>query len=479
MRIGFALPLLALVLLGTAASAAKPVDTRAERAAAVAAEQKGDFDAALLHYENIYDSTPTTAQERLELRRKFEELRPKVKPNTDPSKAGVWKIKLYIFRTVELDWTRDGKTAHVKNAYTDDNIRRIDEAMAGFAKEVWDHTLGSLQIKWDTVVIDKPLTKFPGWPDPADTIPYFTDLKAGDADCLFVFCNAEGLDPWDLWGGTIGIMPEAKGAVYIGFNDNNAGISEDPTGEVELHEWLHAAQMALESFQGYPEGLMVTSDCGGNCSGIPNVKCWDRKLDDKSPGWMSWYRHALDAHLTRRMWRELSITRPAQNPWIDRNCRKFLLLGPYSGAKEPHHGLDTEYITETGAAVDPSTWQVATATGRSLDIASYLSPSEDQVAYLAVNVWSRKAQEAQMRIGSDDGCKVWQDGKLVLREPRLRSAAADQNIVDIKLRKGNNLFLMKVVNATGGWEMIFRISDSKGNPLPSVDYRVPKRVASK
>ena len=53
----------------TAAAAAPAVEAKAEREAAGKAEQAGDWDAALLHYETVYDSTPTTPEERVELRR--------------------------------------------------------------------------------------------------------------------------------------------------------------------------------------------------------------------------------------------------------------------------------------------------------------------------------------------------------------------------------------------------------------------------
>ena len=76
-----------LVLTVSLARAAAQLDAPAERAAAVKAEQSGDWDAALLHYENIYDSTLCTPEEYVQLRRKFEELQPKVKPNDDPAKA--------------------------------------------------------------------------------------------------------------------------------------------------------------------------------------------------------------------------------------------------------------------------------------------------------------------------------------------------------------------------------------------------------
>jgi len=42
--------------------------------------------------------------------------------------------------------------------------------------------------------------------------------------------------------------------------------------------------------------------------------------------------------------------------------------------------------------------------------------------------------------------------------------------VDVRLTKGSNLFLIKVANRSGGWEVILRLTDLQGNPLQGVEY---------
>lgn len=458
------LPLLFLLQLG-----AVPTDAVHERAAAERAELAGDRDAALLHYENVYDSTPTTPEERLELRAKFHELRPKVRPNTDPAKAGVWKIKVYVFRTLEVDCRKNGETVHLRNEYTDEQIAGFDGAMRGFANDVWEHSMGNLRIEWTTTVVEEPLTHVDGWPDPASCSPHFTDLRPGEADCLMVYANMTGVEPWALWAGTFGCLPEAKGAMYIGFNDTDDGLSRNPTGEVQLHEWLHAAHIGFETIAGYPPGLFVTPDCGGNCSGVEGVRCFTGKPGVGGPGWSPLYYHLMDVHATRRMWRELSVLRPADTPWLARFCREFRVLGPFESRGEGDHGLEHAFVDEASTRPD-ATWRTVRVDRRRLDLAAALGGVPDRVAYVAVYVRSPEEQDAQVRLGSDDSCKLWHDGKLLLSEPALRAAAPDQNTVSVHLRRGLNLFVMKVVDAGGGWEAIFRVCDASGEPLPGVEY---------
>ncbi|HOK55230.1 MAG TPA: hypothetical protein PKV43_12250, partial [Armatimonadota bacterium] len=64
-----------LITAGTFA-AASLLDATTERTAAVEAEKRADYDSALLHYENIFDSCITDATLRAELREKFKALRP-------------------------------------------------------------------------------------------------------------------------------------------------------------------------------------------------------------------------------------------------------------------------------------------------------------------------------------------------------------------------------------------------------------------
>ncbi len=468
---------LAALLLPLAPVVAAPLlNGAAETMLARGAEERSDWDAALLHYENVYDSSPTTPEQRLELRQKFRGLRAKVAPNTDPARAGVYRIKCYIFRTLEVKRLIERKETLIRNTYTDAQIAELAAVHESFTRQVWEHTLGNLLVTWDTTVIETPLRHVDGWPDPTSCAPFFTDLKAGEQDCVMVYAQMQDVEPWALWGGTIGCIPEVKGAMYIGLNDNDAGISRNPTAEVQIHEWLHAVQGTIEEVQGYPAGLAADPDCGGNCSGKEGLTCFDGAPDVGAPGWMPLYYHMIDTHLTRRMWRQLSVTRQHPNPWTGLPCREFLLLGPFDPAGAEDYGLGRAFLDEeserpaAGGAAGDRTWRRVRAAGRSLNIAQFLSPAEHRVAYVAVYVHAPQAGPAQVRIGTDDGCKLWHDGVLVHTDPALQSVQFDHAAIDVSLREGANLFLLKVANAEGGWGAIFRVCDRIGAPIAGVTY---------
>lgn len=476
---------LLLLALASSAFAADFVDLNAALDAAKQAESRQDWASALQHYEDAFDSAVTDEHTRAALRAKFAELRPKVDPNTDPRKAGVWVVKAYAFRSLDFRWKdREGREHHAVYRFRDDEIQAIRTAMSAFAQRVWRHSWGNLRIEWGLKVIEKPLTQLDGtdsfWPGPSSCMPYLNDLKPGEADSIFVYAKVRGDEgekgeeiPLALLAGTMGVLPETKGATYTGFN-SGGGWCLEPSGEVQWHEWLHAAQWALEVHQAYPPGLMASSDTGraeGEFGGDP---CFRRRKDE--PNWLRFYEHIMETHATRRMWRELSIIRPADTPWVRQYCRQFLVLGPYSTAGEPNLGLDYPFINEAtvrpraGEKVRLLKWQTARAEGRSLDLTKLFGDRNDCVAYAAVYVRSDQEQAARLHIGTDDGCCVRHNGALILSAPVERSAEPNQNIVDVKLCKGLNLFLIKVANHFGGWEIILRLTDLQGNPLAGVEY---------
>jgi hypothetical protein len=461
-----------LASVATAAPARDRIDM--EYQSARAAEIAGEWDSALLHYETIYDSMIVPQTERLELRKKLAELHPKVEPNTDPANAGSYKVRVYVFRTLHVQRMKDGKQIDIQNTYTDDAIEGIRRATEGFANVVWEHTLGSLKIDWDLRVIEEPLTEVDGWPDPVNVLPHIKDLGPRDVDCIFVYADMTNVEPWALWAGTLGSVPEIGGAAYIGFNDTKDGLSRNPVGEVQVHEWLHAAQWCLEVNDGYPPHLMETSDCGGKCSGIEGVPCWVRNPDGPE-GWMDLYWHMLEVHATRKMWREMSFLHPVPNAWGNLYCHRFELLGPFDATGMADYGLGKAWIDETtpdplDAQVAGLAWKELETTTRGVDFMQVLGSRENSVAYLAITVSSEEKVDAQVRMGTDDSCKLWQEGKLLFTFPELRGTTADQDTVPVTLEKGMNHFLLNVAQAGGGWEAIFRICDAEGSPVPGVEY---------
>ncbi len=74
-------------------------------------------------------------------------------------------------------------------------------------------------------------------------------------------------------------------------------------------------------------------------------------------------------------------------------------------------------------------------------------------AYGLVVLSSDEAQKVQMLTGSDDSIKVWLNGKEVFKNASNRGRARWQDEFTIDLKQGNNLLMVKVVDATGGWGM--------------------------
>jgi putative membrane-bound dehydrogenase-like protein len=85
-----------------------------------------------------------------------------------------------------------------------------------------------------------------------------------------------------------------------------------------------------------------------------------------------------------------------------------------------------------------------------VDLAAFFAGhAEEIVSYLYQEIESPQDQQATLQLGTDDGCKLWVNGKLVHANPITRAAAPAQDIVQLTLRKGVNTFLLKINNGGG------------------------------
>lgn len=74
----------------------------------------------------------------------------------------------------------------------------------------------------------------------------------------------------------------------------------------------------------------------------------------------------------------------------------------------------------------------------------------------------------QIRVGSDDGYKLWVDHKLVGEEHVYRAAYQDQENYPIKLSKGMHLILIKVDQDYGSFEFMLRVTTPAGRKASGV-----------
>lgn len=159
--------------------------------------------------------------------------------------------------------------------------------------------------------------------------------------------------------------------------------------------------------------------------------------------------------------------------------RQWMIIGPFSneggrGARtafppEKEQKLDAAYDAVGGKA----RWQRVTAKGDRIDLAK-LFPKHNQntVAYAYVIIDSPADREVQMRTGSDDGIVAWLNGREVLRVLRPRGLTVDEDRTAVRLKKGENRLLLKIMQGGGDWQFCVRFANPRGN-LAGLKWRTP------
>jgi hypothetical protein len=98
--------------------------------------------------------------------------------------------------------------------------------------------------------------------------------------------------------------------------------------------------------------------------------------------------------------------------------------------------------------------------------------SEWAVGYLMTKIFSKKSRKAILWLGSDDGCKVWLNGKQVFRFVGARGAEPDQDAVKIQLKRGWNTLVLKVEQFASAWGAFARIEEAVTSNKDVEDWTV-------
>jgi len=86
-----------------------------------------------------------------------------------------------------------------------------------------------------------------------------------------------------------------------------------------------------------------------------------------------------------------------------------------------------------------------------IDLAKHIAKKEYVYTYATTQIQAKSSKSVYFGVGSDDAIKIWLNGELVHENFAARAVGIDQDLVAVKLVKGANNLVVKVVNGILGW----------------------------
>ncbi|MDQ1317396.1 MAG: hypothetical protein QG588_1048, partial [Candidatus Poribacteria bacterium] len=102
-------------------------------------------------------------------------------------------------------------------------------------------------------------------------------------------------------------------------------------------------------------------------------------------------------------------------------------------------------------------WQVVHTEGDIINLIKTYGQKDFAIAYAYAEIDVPDTTTALLGIGSDDGVKVWLNGKLIHENWISRGVTKDDDIIHVTFQKGRNQILLKVQNQQEGWGFACRI----------------------
>jgi len=146
--------------------------------------------------------------------------------------------------------------------------------------------------------------------------------------------------------------------------------------------------------------------------------------------------------------------------------REWMLIGPWNNTGNT--GLRAVYPPEQEIVFDKKyqgkvaevAWKkVRVAPDGVVNLLQHMSPGDSVVGYGYFCVTAPSDITTDMYVGSDDGVRVWINGKLVHDHRVDRGLQPDQDVVSVTLKKGRNAVLIKVDQGMGDWGFTLRFRD--------------------
>jgi len=99
-----------------------------------------------------------------------------------------------------------------------------------------------------------------------------------------------------------------------------------------------------------------------------------------------------------------------------------------------------------------------------------VADGEQCVVYIRSRVIVPKEMKANLEIGTDDGFKLWVNGKLIHSNNVMRPIVAGQDKAQATLKEGANDFLLKVTQNNMGFAACVRLRNADGSPIEGIRF---------
>jgi hypothetical protein len=187
--------------------------------------------------------------------------------------------------------------------------------------------------------------------------------------------------------------------------------------------------------------------------------------------------------------------------------RHWLVSGPFPnpggrpyGTAENQKGFDNDFLSQLGGEVCvlpkagqktatefPVTsegywnnfkgryecaWKKIYSKSGRVDLLPEFTISDNTLAYACCYIESPEERDVKVKLGSDDGYKVWFNNVLLGGKNICRGVMEDSEEYRVHIKKGFvlndrnlNVLLLKIIQDTGGWGFVARITDLDDKPL--------------
>ncbi|HTH03979.1 MAG TPA: hypothetical protein VL882_27075 [Vicinamibacterales bacterium] len=92
---------------------------------------------------------------------------------------------------------------------------------------------------------------------------------------------------------------------------------------------------------------------------------------------------------------------------------------------------------------------------------------EDVAGYAVAYISADDSMNVRLSVGSNDQCKVWVNGKQVIKFSETRTLDKDTDSADVVLNKGQNVLVFKVINEKNNWQAAARFLQN-GAPVKNI-----------